>query len=61
MNILRQAKTVLWSFAGLGRREDMAEIHERGNPLVLIAIAFVFVAIFLGTLAFIAHHVVKSG
>jgi hypothetical protein len=61
MNILRQTKTVLWSFIGLGRREDMADIHERGNPLILILIAFVLVLLFLGTLAFIAHSVVKAG
>ena len=58
MNLIRQIKTVLWSFIGLGRRKDMAEIHERGNPLVLILIAFVLVLMFLGTLAFIAHMVV---
>jgi hypothetical protein len=61
MNIIRQTKTVLWSLVGLGRRKDMAEIHERGNPLVLILIAFVLVVIFLGTLSFIAHSVVKAG
>jgi len=60
MNIIRQIKTVLWSLIGLGRRKDMAEIHERGNPLVLILIAFLFVVAFLGTLAFIAHSVVKA-
>lgn len=61
MNIIRQIKTVLWSLIGLGSRKDMAEIHERGNPLVLILIAFIFVVIFLGTLAFIAQSVVKTG
>lgn len=60
MNFLRQVKTVLWSFVGLGRRKDMEQIHERGNPLILILIAFVFVLLFLGTLAFIAHTVVKG-
>lgn len=58
MNIVRQVKTVLWSFVGLGRRQDMAEIHQRGNPLVLVLIAFVLVLMLLGTLAFIAHAVV---
>jgi hypothetical protein len=60
MNLIRQIKTVLWSFIGPGRRKDMSEIHERGNPLVLILIAFVLVLVFLGTLAFIAHWVVKG-
>jgi hypothetical protein len=59
-NLLRQIKTVLWSLVGLGRRDDMEQIQQRGNPLVLIAIAFVCVLLFLGTLAFIAHSVVKG-
>lgn len=59
MNLIRQIKTVLWSFVGLGRRKDMEQIHERGNPLVLILIAFVLVLVFLGTLALIAHTVAK--
>lgn len=58
MNIVRQVKTVMWSFVGLGRRQDMAEIHQRGNPLVLVLIAFVLVLVLLGTLALIAHAVV---
>ncbi len=58
MNIVRQVKTVMWSFVGLGRRQDMAEIHQRGNPLVLVLIAFVLVLMLLGTLAVIAHAVV---
>ncbi len=60
MNILRQIKTVLWSFVGLGRRSDMAQIEQRGNPLVLILIAFSLVLMFLGTLALIAHSVVRA-
>jgi hypothetical protein len=56
MNLIRQVKTVLWSFIGLGRRQDMAEIPERGNPLVLILIAFVLVLMFVGTLVFIARR-----
>lgn len=43
MNLIRQIKTVLWSFVGLGRPQDMGEIHRRGNPLVPILIAFVLV------------------
>jgi hypothetical protein len=60
MNLIRQIKTVLWSFIGLGQRKDMAEIHQRGNPLVLILIAFVVVLVFLGTLALIAHTAAKG-
>ena len=57
MTMLRQIKTVLWSFVGLGRRQDMADIPERGDPLVLILIALVLVLVLLGTLALIARSV----
>ena len=60
MNLIRQVKTVLWSFIGLGRRQDMAQIHERGNPLVLILVAFLLLLGFLGTLAFAAHLAAKA-
>lgn len=59
MNILRQVKTVLWSFVGIGGRKRGEE--NRINPLVLIAVAFVLVALFLGTLAFIAKSVAAAG
>lgn len=55
MNLIRQIKTVLWSFIGLGRRQDMAQISERGSPLVLVLIAFVLVLVFLGLLALVAR------
>ena len=60
MNLMRQIKTVLWSFVGLGRRKDMAEIHERGNLLLLILVAFVLVLLFVGTLALVVHGVVRD-
>ena len=56
MGIWRQVKTVLWSFIGIGGRKRGEE--NRINLLVVIAIAFVLVALFLGTLAFIAKHAV---
>lgn len=57
MNILLQIKTVLWSFIGVGRRKDMAHIHERGSPIVLMAIAFGLLLVFVGGLALLAHSV----
>lgn len=60
MNLLRQIKTVLWSFIGLGRRQDMAQISQRGNPLLLVLIAFVLVLLFLGALAMLARWAVLS-
>lgn len=54
MSILGQVKTVLWSFVGIGggRREE----RNKANLLVVIALAFVLVALFLGTLAVVARH-----
>lgn len=56
MNIWRQVKTVLWSFVGIGARGKGEE--TKVNLLVVIAIAFVLVVLFLGTLAFIAKNAV---
>ncbi|MET4579926.1 DUF2970 domain-containing protein [Ottowia thiooxydans] len=55
MNILLQIKTVLWSFLGVGRRKDMAQIHERGSPIVLVVVAFGLLLVFVGGLALLAH------
>lgn len=60
MPLVRQIKTVLWSFAGLGRRQDMADIGRRGNPLVLVLIAFVLVLGFVAVLATVAHLAVAA-
>lgn len=55
MNILRQVKTVLWGLIGIGRRKDMEDIPERGNPIVLLLVALVLVVLLVGTLAFVAR------
>lgn len=60
MSLLRQVKTVLWSFFDVGQRKDMNEIYQRGNPLMLILIAFILVILFLVSLALIAHKVANG-
>lgn len=60
MNIVRQVQAVLWSFIGLGRRQDMARLGGQGNPLLLILIAFVLVLLFLATLATVARYAVTA-
>ncbi|WP_423456903.1 DUF2970 domain-containing protein [Ottowia sp. VDI28] len=57
MSILKQIKTVLWSLIGIGRRQDMEDIPERGSPIVLLLVALVMVLVLVGTLAFVAHTV----
>ena len=54
MSILGQVKTVLWSFVGIGGRKR--EERNQANLLAVIAIAFVLVGLFLGTLAVVARH-----
>jgi hypothetical protein len=60
MRVSSQIKTVLWSFIGLAPPKDRGENREPPHPLVLLLVAFVLVAVFLGTLAFIAHMAVKG-
>lgn len=59
MNVFRQVKTVLWGFFGVAPRDARGGEHEKMNPFVLIGVALVAVLVFLGTLAFIVHQVVK--
>jgi hypothetical protein len=54
MNIVKEVKMVLWGFIGLGDRNRANP--PTGNPLVLLAIAFVLLALLLGTLALVAKH-----
>lgn len=58
--MLNQIKTVLWSLIGLAPRQDKGAEGRRGNPLMLVAIAFVVVLLFLVTIAFIAHSVANG-
>ena len=52
VNLLRHIRAVLWGFIGLGRRQDMSELHRSGSPILLIAtglvIALVLVAALIG-------------
>jgi len=52
LNLLRHIRAVLWGFIGLGRRQDMSELHRTGSPILLIAtgvvIALLLVAALIG-------------
>jgi hypothetical protein len=54
MSLAGQVKTVLWSFIGIGGRKK--EERNHASPLVVIAVAFALVSLFLATLAVIARH-----
>ena len=54
MSLAGQVKTVLWSFIGIGGRKK--EERNQASFLVVVAVAFALVSLFLATLAVIARH-----
>lgn len=60
MSFFSQIKTVLWGFFGVAPRDARGEKPPKANPLVLLLVAVVLVFLFLGTLALVAHTVVKG-
>ena len=59
MTVLRYVQTVLWSFIGLGRRENFGEVTRAGNPVALLAIALSLGAAFILTLVGLALLAVR--
>ena len=57
MQTLHTLKTVLWSFIGIGGGRKQGDDFKT-NPLVLIAIGFTFLLIFVGILVIIAKAMV---
>lgn len=55
MKPLRYVYTVLWSFVGLGRREDAADVFDKGNPIGIVVVALILAAVFIGLLLFVAE------
>ncbi|MEF7613104.1 DUF2970 domain-containing protein [Aquincola sp. MAHUQ-54] len=60
MKLLRYVQAVLWSFIGLGRRSDMAELHRTGHPLVLVIVAVALAALLVGLLVGVAVVAVRT-
>ena len=60
MNAVRYVQAVLWSFIGLGRRRDMAELVRGANPLALIAVGFTMAGLFVATLLGLALFAVHA-
>jgi hypothetical protein len=46
----RYVQAVLWSFVGLGRREDMDALDTSAKPVVLIAVGIACAAMFIAVL-----------
>jgi hypothetical protein len=59
MNIRRHVQAVLWSFVGLGRRQDMAEVDQSGSPQMLIAVGIGLTLVFVGILLGLASFAVS--
>jgi hypothetical protein len=60
MSPLRTVKTVLWSFIGIRKKSEYEEDLGKANPLHIIAVALVLVAIFVGGLVALVNWVVKN-
>jgi len=59
LNLLRHIRAVLWGFIGLGRREDMSELHRTGSPILLIATGLVLALLFVAALIGLAMLAVR--
>jgi hypothetical protein len=59
MNIVKEVKMVLWGFIGLGDRDRTNP--PKGRPLVLLGVAFVLLALFLGILVTVARLAASGG
>jgi hypothetical protein len=57
-SILRTAKAVLWSFAGLRSRGDYEKDIEQLNPVHIVIAGLVGVVFFVGSLIILATWVV---
>jgi hypothetical protein len=60
VNLLRTIKAVAWSFLGIRKRSGYEEDLGKLNPIHIIAVALVAVAVFVGGLIALVHWVVKS-
>lgn len=58
MNVLRTVRAVLWSFLGIRRGSGLEDDMRRLNPLHVVAVALVAVALFVAGLIGLVHWVV---
>jgi hypothetical protein len=58
MNFFQTVKAVLWSFIGIRKRSELeSDLGGRLNPLAVIVVAFVLVALFIVGLITLVHFV----
>ncbi len=57
MSFLRTARTVAWSFLGVRKRSGWEEDAQRANPLHVVAVGLVGIAVIVGGLIGLVHWV----
>ena len=60
MSVLRTVKAVAWSFLGIRKNSDYQDDLAKLNPLHIIAVALVGVALFVGGLVLLVNWVVAK-
>ena len=60
MSAFRTLKTVLWSFIGIRKKSEYEADLGQANPLQIVAVALVAVAVFVAGLAALVPWVVKN-
>ena len=57
MSLARTVRAVLWSFVGIRRRSGLEDDMQRLNPLHVVAVRLVAVALFVGGLVALVHWI----
>jgi hypothetical protein len=60
LTILHTVKAVAWSFVGLRGSKDSEQNAKKLNPLHIIAVALVFIFLFVGALVLFVNWVVPT-
>ncbi len=60
LTIWRTVKAVAWSFIGLRGGNDAQQSPQKLNPLHVIAVALVFIFVFVGALVLLVNWVVPK-
>jgi hypothetical protein len=60
VKLLRAIKAVAWSFIGIRKKSGYEEDLGKLNPVHIIAVALVAVAVFVGGLIALVQWIVKS-
>ena len=60
MNVLQTIKAVAWSFIGIRKNSEYQQDLGKLNPLHIIVVALVGVALFIGALVLLVNWVVAG-